>query len=59
MALVDPAGQAYPAVQLLHELAPAVLNRPAEQTTAVALAEPAGHTYPAVHPMHVFPCAEL
>ncbi len=48
MALADPAGQAYPAVQLPHEAAPTELNWPAAHMTAVALGDPAGHAYPAV-----------
>ncbi len=48
MAFVDPAGQAYPAVQAPHEAAPTELNWPAAHMTAVALVDPAGQAYPAV-----------
>jgi hypothetical protein len=45
VADVEPAGHAYPALQLLHAVAPATLNVPAAHIAAdgVADVEPAGH----------------
>jgi hypothetical protein len=45
VALVDPAKQAYPALQLVHAVAPATLKRPAGHKAAAGagVVEPAGH----------------
>ncbi len=56
--LLEPAGHAYPALQLVQAPAPASLNWPAGHTTTVALVDPAGHACPAAHtPVHSAVCA--
>jgi hypothetical protein len=49
VALIEPAGHAYPALQLLHAAAPDTLNVPAPHINTVPLVAPAaGHAKPAV-----------
>ncbi len=55
VALTAPAtGHSYPALQLLHATAPAMLKVPAPHIAAagVALVDPAGHAYPALQLVH-------
>jgi hypothetical protein len=47
------AGHVYPALQLLHTVAPASENLPGVHRTAVPLQDPAaGHAYPALQLVH-------
>ena len=55
MPFVAPAtGHVYPALQLLHAVAPDTLKRPAAQIAAAGVADvdPAGHAYPASQLVH-------
>ena len=48
----QPAGQAYPALQVVQLTAPLWLQVPVGHWTKVPLVEPVGHVYPAVHAKH-------
>jgi hypothetical protein len=54
LAVVDPAGHAYPALQVMHDVAPATAKLPAAHNAVggSATTDPAGHAYPALQFEH-------